>query len=129
MIVSGMTGNTGNKNLRGLPLGAADNSTFVFIEGATTSSRAGTWPRLMGENNTLRTNADNACFIQINNYTSTTAYKPFIFYSRFINASSTQIAAFGSGCIQNNAAITSFAFDYEGTNTFASGTVLLYGVK
>jgi hypothetical protein len=131
IIVSGMTANTSNKVFRGLPLGNADNSTYVFIEGAnnTTLQRSGSYLALYGLNGTDRTNSTNSCFIQIDNYASTTAIKPVIFYSRYQSDGSGQKAPFGAGAIQDNAAITSFAFDYEGVNTFAGGTVLLYGVK
>ena len=131
IIVNGMTGNTSNKILRGLPYGVDDNSTFVFAEGTgnTLIQRSATYLALYGLNNTDRTNSTNSCFIQIDNYASSTAIKPVIFYSRYQSASDGQKAALGAGCIQNTAALTSFAFDYEGVNTFAGGTVLLYGVK
>jgi hypothetical protein len=36
---------------------------------------------------------------------------------------------FSGGAFRSNTAITSLVLDYGGTNTFAGGTVLLYGVK
>jgi hypothetical protein len=130
IIVTGMTANTSNKGFRGLPNNSNSISTYTWIQAANTpSSKINTFLDLYG-GNTLRTNADNSCLIKIDNYTSTTSYKPVNFYSRYLSSDGTTlIGILAGGAISTNSAITSFVFDYEGVNTFAGGTVLLYGVK
>jgi hypothetical protein len=130
MIITGMTANTSNKGFRGLPNNSASISTYTWIKaGNSPSSKTNTFLDLYGAN-CLRTNADNSCFIKIDNYTSTTSFKPVNFYSRYLEADGTTVVGIlAGGAISTNSAITSFVFDYEGVNTFAGGTVLLYGVK
>ncbi|NBR24300.1 MAG: hypothetical protein EBU08_11130 [Micrococcales bacterium] len=78
-----------------------------------------------------RTDANNAWALQFDNYTSSTRYKPFEYYGFYVNASGgiSNVVVSAAGAFRSNTAITSLVFDYGGTNTFASGTVLLYGVK
>jgi hypothetical protein len=78
---------------------------------------------------TTRTDADNAFILQINNYTSTTAYKPYTYSGFFVDSSAVNTTITAGGAFRSTTAITSLVFDYGGTNTFAGGTVLLYGVK
>ena len=130
IIVTGMTANTSNKRLRGLPNNSDTNTTYSRVEGGgSTIQTTATFLRLLGELNTDRTSANNAIFLEIDNYTSTTGYKPINWYGVYQSADYGQLPIFASGAIISNSAITSFVLDYEGTNTFAGGTVLLYGVK
>ena len=130
IIISGMTANTSNKRLRGLPNNSDTNTTYSRVEGGgSTIQTTATFLRLLGELNTDRTSASNAIFLQIDNYASTTAFKPINWYGVYQSADYGQLPIFASGAIISNSAITSFVLDYEGTNTFAGGTVLLYGVK
>jgi hypothetical protein len=126
-IINGMTANTGNKQLRALPNNVADQSTYVGVDRTTTYFKGGGTIELTAT--TDRTNNANITLLQINNYASTTQAKPITFYSRFQSSSEGQSGKIGGGGIQTSDAITSMVFDYEGTNTFAGGTVLLYGVK
>jgi hypothetical protein len=74
-------------------------------------------------------NTTNASSIQIFNYASTTARKPFIAMGTFIeNSTSARSPQTGGGAINTTTAISSLLFA-PGVGTFSSGTVLIYGVK
>jgi hypothetical protein len=78
--------------------------------------------------NNIETGFANAFQLQINNYASTTAQKPFNFYGRHRgnnppNGYSINLA----GGINTTSAITSLEFNSNGQN-YNGGTVLLYGV-
>jgi len=130
IIVSGMTANTSNKRLRGLPNNSTTNSTYSRIEGggSAVQTTAGVL-LLLGDLNTLRTSASNVVFLTIKNYASTTQFKSINWYGEYTSADYGALPIYASGAIVSNTAITSFVLDYEGTNTFAGGEVLLYGVK
>ena len=72
-------------------------------------------------------NSGNAVSVTINNYSSTTAQKPFIVYGSF-NNNAGQYGNFQFGRIATTSAITSLVFSNSGGN-LSTGTVLLYGVK
>lgn len=130
IIVSGMTANTSNKRLRGLPNNSTTNSTYSRIEGGGSAVQSdNSFLRLLGELNTLRTSASNVVFLTIKNYASTTQFKSINWYGAYTSADYGLLPIYASGAIVSNTAITSFVLDYEGTNTFAGGEVLLYGVK
>ena len=76
---------------------------------------------------TDRTKDTNAWSFTIDNYTSTTNWKPFQMSGAYEQAS-TKDSMSGGGAIRTNSAITSLDF-VVGSGTFSTGTVLLYGVK
>ena len=76
---------------------------------------------------TDRTKDTNAWSFTIDNYTSTTNWKPFQMSGAYEQASSKDSMS-GGGAIRTNSAITSLDF-VVGAGTFTTGTVLLYGVK
>ena len=136
LVITGVTGNTSDKKVRCLPnnVNNLSNTAGTMDDGTNTGTsfgRSSTTIQLVQTVSSVRTDANNAWILQFDNYTSTTAFKPFEFYGFFVNssggASNNAIAA--GGAFRSNTAITSLVFDYEGTNTFAGGTVLLYGVK
>ena len=134
LIVSGLTFNTSNKGFRLSPNDVTDLSNWTGV-----LDNSGESPAIQGTHNStiylscgtevLRTNANNAWQISINNYTSTTSYKPFNFTGLWGDASARNVVANIGGVFRSNTAITSLVFDVERTNTFSAGTVLLYGVK
>jgi hypothetical protein len=130
LLVNGITGNTTNERTRCLPnnVNNLSNSSINNSSGGATTYITDTAIRL-SEAGTLRTDANNSFVLQIDNYTSATTFKPFNFYGFYVTPASVNSSITASGAFRSNTAITSLVFDYSGTNTFAGGTVLLYGVK
>jgi hypothetical protein len=76
-----------------------------------------------------RTNANNAWAIKIDNYSSTTAYKPVIFYGSYVYLTGTASrGTMGGGSVRTTSGITSLTFANNGGN-LSTGTVLIYGVN
>lgn len=129
LIVTGLTFNTSNKGFR---LSPNDQTTLSNWSGVQNSSVTGGIDQTMylsAGNDVLRTDANNIWTIQINNYTSSTSWKTFNWVGAFTNSASDPYRNFIGGTFKSNTAISSLVFDVERTNTFATGTVLLYGVK
>jgi hypothetical protein len=91
---------------------ATDKNTNSDIYGNATSTQGSTV---------------NSTVLVIDNYTSTSAYKPFQ-YTGFITATAGDYGFTSAGGIKTNSAITSLKF-VPSSGTFSAGTVLLYGVK
>jgi hypothetical protein len=128
LVVTGMTGNTGNQSFALLPNNVNNLSNLSILKGQTAGQITNHKTNLTNFESTLRTSADNCWVIQIDNYTSTTRFKPLNYYGFFVADSTADQTILASGAFRSNTAITSLVFDYNG-NTFAGGTVLLYGVK
>jgi hypothetical protein len=128
LVIAGMTGNTGAARFRCGLNGSSTAQSYSFINLATAGNISGGYIRI-SEENTTRTDANNAWTLQINNYSSTTGYKPFNFFGRYLDSTAANRTILAGGAYIANTAVSSIVFDYEGTNTFAGGTVLLYGVK
>jgi hypothetical protein len=129
--VFGVTNATGDGKLRIAPNGSTSITTMFGTNSNTSVS--------MGPNEYIhlnafdlpmkRTDADNSFFVQINNYKSTTNYKPVIVAGVYYAAYAfTQFCVSMGGGIQTNSAITSLVFSNAGGN-LSTGTVRLYGVK
>jgi hypothetical protein len=131
LVVSRMTANTSDRLFLLQP--NADTSGVVdmqyVVEGIIATTQNGGSVILGGDEQHLRTGGNNICSIQIDNYTSSTSFKPISFRGRFQKTGTDVISIMGGGSYSSNTAITSIRFSYQGTNTFAGGTVLLYGVK
>ena len=82
----------------------------------------------LGENNIKANDANNTFAVLINNYASTTAYKPFSAYGSYINSSSATKNHFSAGAWRSTSAITSIDIN-TGAGTFSDGTILTYGVS
>lgn len=78
-------------------------------------------------NSWLSANTNNCINLWINNYASTTNYKPFIMNGFYINTVSAKNTINTTGGIQTNSAITSLSF--TGIGSVTAGTVKIYGVK
>jgi hypothetical protein len=132
LIVTGVTANTSDNKVRILPNNVNNLTNYVGISvasGGIISQGANGAISVSNNEDTLRTSADNAWAVNIYNYTSATRFKPFDVQGFFTHTGSVARPAFNAGAFRSNTAITSLVFDYGGTNTFAGGTVLLYGVK
>jgi hypothetical protein len=129
LIISGVTGNTSNTRIRCLPNNVNNLSDYQNLQTASIAYNTVNDAIRLTESNYLRTNANNAWVLKIDNYTSTTSFKPLTFNGFYVDASSVNTSCNAGGVFRSNTAITSLVFDYSGTSTFAGGTVLLYGVK
>ena len=127
MIISGVTNATANGNFRCAP-NATTNITSNFSSSTSTSVTQNSDSYMFLNTNTtlVRTLTTNSWAVQIFNYSSTTAHKPFSIDGGFIDSGNGQ-AFFASGQIQTNSGITSLVFSNSGGN-LSTGTVLLYGV-
>jgi hypothetical protein len=79
-------------------------------------------------NNSVLNNTNNAYVLFIDNYASTTNYKPYSGRGQYINNSSVTETVNATGNILTNTAITSLQFNAD-TSSFNGGTVKVYGVK
>ena len=129
LVITGVTGNTSDDTINILPNNVNNLTDYVRIRSTAAFTVNNTKMSITGNVATEYTNANNAFAVTIYNYTSTTGFKPFQTNSFFVITTPTQVPLFGAGAFRSNTAITSLVFDYGGTNTFAGGTVLLYGVK
>lgn len=128
ILIQGMTANSSNARFRCAPNGTTNIATYTSIDNTTLTQTVSGYIRI-SEDNTLRTDAGNGWVIIINDYTTSSTWKPLTFYGSYQDAGSVRSTVFAGGSINSSNAITSLVFDYEGTNTFAGGTVKLYGVK
>jgi hypothetical protein len=111
-----------------------NNSANAYGSGAT-SNGGGDSSFYTIYNSGLSTNAyasssDTTNFFQIyiNNYASTTAYKPFQYQGGHLADNSLRHNAFSIGYLQSNSAVTSMVVRIE-SGSFSAGTILVYGVN
>ena len=127
MIISGVTNATANGNFTVQPNASNITSTAVAENGASYNNASILYLDTFDVIN--RTDANNSWAIKIDNYTSTTAYKPVMFYGSYVYLTgSVSRGTMGGGSMRTNSAITSLAFNNSGGN-LSTGTVLLYGVN
>jgi len=130
MIITGVTNATSTDLFKCLPNNVSSSAMQLNVTTAATwSSSINTSVRFtnIGAGGSLFTSANNSWAFTINNYTSTTAYKPFSIYGAYQNPGNYQgFASFGS--FISSAAISSLVFQCDGGN-LSTGTVLLYGVN
>lgn len=137
-IIYGVTNATANGIFYCSPNGSGSISTWIGAD--VSSSNTASLQSFQVNNIYLstkasaltRTDSNNAWNLTIDNYTSTTNYKPFIAIGTMLpqaggTASSTGAINYAGG-IGTNSAITSLQFANTGGN-LSTGTVLLYGVK
>jgi hypothetical protein len=129
LVVTGVTYNTSNKGFRLSPNDVTNLSNWIGVRSTEVAQGVDQTMYLSVGTDTLRTDADNIWTIQINNYTSASRYKTFNWVGSFLNTASVRVQNIMGGVFRSNTEITSLVFDVERTNTFATGTVLLYGVK
>lgn len=129
LVITGVTNATGDGLFRIAPNGSTSTTTTTQINPSTYAYSLfnNDYLRLSAGFSLLRTNANNAWSVQIDNYTSTTSYKPILMYGNG-ETTSAGPAKSGFGNYQSNTAITSLVFSNSGGN-LSTGTVLLYGVS
>jgi hypothetical protein len=133
LIISGVTGNTSDNQIRILPNNVSNAASASGTRGYPSSSDTQKYvnlPILPNINQfSLRTDADNVVQVTIFNYKSTTQRKSFFCTHRFIGTDSNAYFGISGGFFNSTTDITSLVLDYGGTNTFAGGQVLFYGVS
>ena len=131
LIFNGYTGNTSNNRIRLLPNNVSNLAYATGVRQDTGSaeqySATVIYPNM--NQSTLRTDANNSSQVTIFNYASTTQFKPFNTNHVIVGTDSAYYAGISGGAFMSTTAISSIVLDYGGTNTFAGGTVLLYGVS
>jgi hypothetical protein len=129
-ITFGVTNATADGGFQCAPNGSGVISTSTRNSNSTAISQVrDSFVQLCQTTNPmLRTNADNSSVLEITNYASTTAVKPFTVTSGYINSSVDAYAFAANGYIKTTSAITSLVFNNTGGN-LSTGTVLLYGVN
>jgi hypothetical protein len=129
VLVTGVTGNTADSDVTIAPNNqAALCNYWIGRSNTTPTSSTNDKINLTNFAATTRTDANNVWAINFYNYTSTTRFKPFNVNGYFVNTIGSNVANIIAGAFRSNTALTSLVFEYNG-NTFAGGTVLIYGVK
>jgi hypothetical protein len=127
-VITGVTCGS-NGQFFGAPNNNTTNIQFAGVQGAGGSATGGSNSRVVFSlNNTLANDANNAWTLLFDNYTSTTAFKPFELYGRFIENDSSSKAVIFGGIFSSTTNISSMVFTHSGGN-FSGGTVLTYGVS
>ena len=111
-----------------------NNASNVYGSGAT-SNNGGATSAYTIYNDQLGTNAyannsdaTNFYMVYINNYASTTAYKPFQYQGGHLTDASVRHNAFSNGYLMSNNAVTSMVVNRE-SGSFSAGTIYVYGVS
>jgi hypothetical protein len=131
ILIYGMTNATADGYGLFLPNNNSSISTFVSLYQTGTSSGELSFVPIYDAptgTNILRTNANNAFAFTIDNYVSTTNYKPFQVRGSFVRTGGTNKTVAAFGAINTNSAITSFSIEISSGNLL-TGTCEIYGVK
>jgi hypothetical protein len=130
IVMYGVTA-AGNGRMRLAPNSNTSSSTYILdSSNATTMTnehRGGDY-LIFGNTGWDGTNANNTTTVVIDNYTSSSAYKPVNSYGYARNSSGADSAWVLAGAFVSNTAISSLQFSQAGGN-LSTGTVLIYGVK
>ena len=129
LLIFNTTGNTANRTIRVRPNGSTTNARYSGIVQANATYNEDVSIDLANQGAILRTDSNNTFSVYINNYASSTARKPFNLTQQWLSDSSVRQTGGAFGVINDTSAISSITIDRGGTDTFAGGTVLLYGVK
>jgi hypothetical protein len=126
MVITGVTNATADGKFRCAPNGTTNISNQVGSDATTLGSNVDDYMLFTVGDYPLRTSALNSWTAEINNYASTTSFKPYFIKGGFFTT--TEKPMFNYGYIASNTAVTSLVFSNGGGN-LSTGTVLLYGVK
>jgi hypothetical protein len=133
-VIFGVTNATASGIFKMRPNGATTNCAGATLRINTwiTNGNEEVWltPNDSGSGQAiLRTSANNAFYLHIGNYASTTSFKPIQSYGHFADVGlSPRLGTTYVGGYGETTAITSLVFLNSGGN-LSAGTVLLYGVK
>lgn len=131
MVIYGVTNATANGVFRIAPNANTTGSSYVSTDsvgGSFVSSVNRVTYLNLGTTGYSRTSTNNVATVQIDNYTSSTNYKPINAYG-YAEETGGSVMSFNiGGAFVSNTAITSLQFSNTGGN-LSTGTVLLYGVN
>jgi hypothetical protein len=109
---------------------ATNNTNTSYVYNGVVGVESDNWYISTGNATLTASNTNNAFTFQIDNYASSTNYKPVEYYAIFPAAGTGNIrSGFGAGGFKSNTAITSLDIVNLGGATFSAGTLLLYGVS
>jgi hypothetical protein len=128
LVLSGVTTSSGNGGFRVLPNNVSNLSDQSMVRGGVATDLGAGTIRLDGGADHLGSNANNVWAVTINDYTSSTAFKPYNLYGFWVVPAPADKTIIGGGAFRSTTAITSLVIDHE-SNTMNAGTVLLYGVS
>ena len=109
------------------PNAAANSYTNGVSNGTAFNLSSGVWYLTSAADTVLASNTNNSWSFTIDNYASSTNYKPISWQGSFTSSITRSIV--GGGAFRDNTAITSLKFTNFNGATFNAGTVLLYGVS
>jgi hypothetical protein len=124
--IFGITNNTADGYLQIYPNATGGLGNTIIAKRASGSNSLDNTTEIGVPNAVTRTDANNAWLLEIDNFASTTNYKPVKFIGSYNSAGVLMQAA---GTWSNNSAITSLRFQSAAGGTWAGGTVKIYGVK
>ena len=104
-------------------------TAFGGIMGNTLDADGVNWVLTTGLAEILGSNTNNAFYFQIDDYASTTNWKPINSYGAFVAPGTVNRIARGGGAFRDNTAVTSLVFYFMNGLSYSSGTVKLYGVN
>jgi len=126
----GLSKSSGNADLRVLP-----DSSSSLARGTYTRSNAAnevsvlTGNYIITNQNLLAADTNNAFYLTIYNYSSTTDRKGFFVVGSFVNSASTTVGYTASGAIYTTSAIDSIQWQWDDSGNFNAGTIRVYGVN
>jgi hypothetical protein len=130
LLVTGVS-NASNYAFTGRPNSSATISSEMLQVGTnatTTNVAVNNQDIYLSWNSIAASNTNNAWAITIDNYASTTNYKPLSYSGGWFTSTSVNEYGKAGGFIQTNSAITEFQFTAS-AGSFNGGTVRIYGVK
>ena len=132
ILVYGVTNGTADGTFFWRPNNTANLGCYRYPNGDTTFSASfgGDIFFNTASLNYQSSSASNSQQIVINDYASSTAYKPFTQTGLFKETGGTDsVGTYALGGIKTTSAITSIGFHKGGGGSFTAGTVKIYGVK
>ena len=127
VLVSGVKNGTNDTQLFVKP-NNGNIATSTYTVNSDVANEIGGAIKFTGNSNMERAAGGNAFALTIENYASTSYFKPFNYFGRFI-LDGTARAINASGGLETTSAITSLVFSNGSGYSFSDGQVLIYGVK
>lgn len=124
--IFGTTNNTANGYLQIYPNATGGLGNTIIAKRAGGTNSLDNTVEIGVPDAVTRTDANNAWVLEIDNFASTTSYKPIRLYGSYNSAG---VLMQSAGTWSNNSAITSLRVQSAAGGTWAGGTVKIYGVK